>query len=137
MGPGPDGKPRHLPNAQFYVPGSILSARIDTAAALTAGMTDPVQLFFDHSPAFTLGEGAAGAGVHRVAWFDTDHPLTSGWAWGQEHLKDAAQALDATVGKGHLYLFAPEITFRAQPAGTFKFLFNGLYLGTGEEAKVP
>jgi hypothetical protein len=31
------------------------------------------------------------------------------------------------VGKGTLYLFGPEITFRAQPHGTFKLLFNTLY----------
>ncbi len=37
--------------------------------------------------------------------------------------------IDATVGKGKLFLFGPEITFRGQPAGTFKFLFNGIYLG--------
>ena len=39
------------------------------------------------------------------------------------------EAIDATVGKGKLFLFGPEITFRAQPAGTFKFLFNGIYMG--------
>jgi hypothetical protein len=36
--------------------------------------------------------------------------------------------VDASVGKGSLFLFGPEITFRAQPHGTFKFLFNGIYL---------
>ena len=39
------------------------------------------------------------------------------------------RSLQATVGKGRLVMFAPEITFRAQPHGTFKFLFNGIYLG--------
>jgi hypothetical protein len=39
------------------------------------------------------------------------------------------QVVEAAVGKGRLFLFAPEITFRAQPHGTFKFLFNGIYLG--------
>jgi hypothetical protein len=38
------------------------------------------------------------------------------------------QVVDANVGAGKLYLFGPEITFRAQPHGTFKFLFNGIYL---------
>jgi hypothetical protein len=29
-----------------------------------------------------------------------------------------------------VFLFGPEITFRAQPHGTFKFLFNSIYYGT-------
>ncbi len=33
---------------------------------------------------------------------------------------------EATVGRGTLYLFGPEITFRAQPHGTFKLLFNAI-----------
>jgi len=32
-----------------------------------------------------------------------------------------------------VFAFGPEITFRAQPHGTFKFLFNGIYLaGEGQ-----
>jgi hypothetical protein len=37
---------------------------------------------------------------------------------------------EATVGKGRVFLFGPEITFRGQPHGTFKFLFNGIYYGS-------
>jgi hypothetical protein len=33
------------------------------------------------------------------------------------------------VGRGTLVLLGPEVTFRGQPHGTFKFLFNGIYLG--------
>jgi len=29
-----------------------------------------------------------------------------------------------------VFLFGPEITFRAQPHGTFKLLFNSIYYGT-------
>ena len=29
-------------------------------------------------------------------------------------------------------LFGPEITFRAQPHGTFKFLFNSIFYGTAQ-----
>ena len=57
-------------------------------------------------------------------------PLRSGWAWGQHYLEGGAAAVEATVGKGKVFLFGPEITFRAQPHGTFKFLFNGIYYGT-------
>jgi hypothetical protein len=31
------------------------------------------------------------------------------------------------VGNGRVLLFGPEILQRAQPHGTFKFLFNGIY----------
>jgi hypothetical protein len=32
-------------------------------------------------------------------------------------------------------MFGPEINFRAQPHGTFKFLFNGIYYGRAENLK--
>jgi hypothetical protein len=62
-------------------------------------------------------------------WFDSDKPLRSGWAWGQGYLKDGVAAVEAKVGNGHLFLLGPEVTNRAQPHGTFKFLFNGIYYG--------
>ncbi|HET9985197.1 MAG TPA: M14 metallopeptidase family protein [Longimicrobiales bacterium] len=124
-----DGKERHLPSSKFYIPGSILQARLDLASPLAAGMTDPVNVFYDNSPAFKLGDDAAKQGVKSIAWFDTDTPLVSGWAWGQEKLKGAVEVAEAKVGKGELYLFAPEVTFRGQPHGTFRFLFNGILYG--------
>jgi hypothetical protein len=33
---------------------------------------------------------------------------------------------ETQVGQGRLVLFGPQITFRAQPHGTFKLLFNGI-----------
>jgi hypothetical protein len=67
-----------------------------------------------------------------VAWIGTPSPLRSGWAWGQHHLDQAVQIIDAPVGKGRVVLFGPEIAWRGQPHGTFKFLFNGIYLGVAK-----
>ena len=61
-----------------------------------------------------------------MAWFDSPTPLRSGWAYGQGYLNGGVVAVEAPVGKGRLFLFAPEIMFRGQPHGTFKFLFNGI-----------
>jgi hypothetical protein len=64
--------------------------------------------------------------VTSIAWFDSKTPLRSGWAWGQPYLENGVVAAQARVGKGRVLLFAPDILKRAQPHGTFKFLFNGI-----------
>ena len=133
----PTGDERALPAEKFYVPGSILSVTVDNSAGISAGLPSRLDVFYDNSPAFRLGPDAALKGVRPIAWFDSDKPLRSGWAWGQNYLEGAVAIAEANVGRGHLYLFGPEITFRAQPHGTFKFLFNGLYGGGERSAVVP
>jgi len=124
----PDGAVRPLPPEKYYVPGSILRVAVDTTAPVAHGLESQVDVFFDNSPVFRLRPDAARAGVRAVAWFDGPAPLRSGWAYGQAYLDGGVQVVEAPVGKGRLFLFGPEITFRAQPHGTFKFLFNGLHL---------
>jgi hypothetical protein len=74
--------------------------------------------------------------VKASAWFADETPLRSGWAWGQAHLKSGVAAVEAPLGKGKVLLFGPEITFRAQPHGAFKFLFNSIYLAGATPAKL-
>jgi len=124
----PDGSTRPLPSEKYYVPGSILRVAVDNSTPLAHGITNPVDVFFDNSPVFRLEPEAALRGVRPVAWFDSATPLRSGWAYGQGYLQGGVAIIDASVGKGRLFMFGPEITFRAQPHGTFKFLFNGIYL---------
>lgn len=124
---GTDGRPKPLPAEKFFVPGSVLRVRLDTSSPLAAGMAEQVDVFFRRSPAFRLTPAAVLQGVRPVAWFDTDAPLRSGWAWGQAYLNEAVAVAEAPVGKGSLLLYGPEITLRAQPHGTFKLLFNGIY----------
>ena len=131
-----DGTTRPLPSEKYYVPGSVLRVAVDNTSPIAHGMTNPLDVFFDNSPVFRLEPEAALKGIRPVAWFDSANPLRSGWAYGQGYLQGGVAVVDASVGKGKLFLFGPEITFRAQPHGTFKFLFNGIYLaartaGTG------
>ncbi|WP_041265271.1 M14 family metallopeptidase [Gemmatimonas aurantiaca] len=120
-----DGTP--YPRTQFYVPGSVLRVKVDTTAAAAFGMPGQADVFFDASPVFTLGADAASRGVRPIAWFEGTTPLRSGWAWGQELLDKGVAGVEAKVGQGRVLLYGPQITQRAQPHGTFKFLFNGLY----------
>ncbi len=124
-----DGSGRPLPREKYYIPGSILRVAVDTANPLAHGLPAQLDVFFDNSPVFTLEPEASLKGVRPVAWFDSPAPLRSGWAWGQGYLNGGVAVAEAQVGKGRLLLFGPEIAFRAQPHGTFKFLFNGIYLG--------
>jgi hypothetical protein len=109
------------------VPGSVLTAKVDTSHPLAAGMSERTDFFFDNSPVFKLGPGADAAGVRAFATFDSPAPLHSGWAWGQKYLDGGVAAVEAKIGKGRVVLYGPEILQRAQPHGTFKLLFNALY----------
>ena len=124
----PDGTARPLASEKYYVPGSVLRVAVDNTSPIAHGVTNPLDVFFDNSPVFRLEPEAALKGIRPVAWFDSATPLRSGWAYGQGYLQGGVAVVDASVGKGKLFLFGPEITFRAQPHGTFKFLFNGIYL---------
>jgi hypothetical protein len=128
----PDGKETPLPGTKFYVPGSVLQAAVDNTNPLAFGMSNNVDFFFENNPSFRLKPDAAAKGVKPVAWFESDKPLRSGWGWGQAYLKDSVAVVDAQVGKGKLFMYGPEITYRGQPHGTFKFLFNGIYYGRAE-----
>jgi hypothetical protein len=112
-----------LPRDKHYVPGSVMRAAVDNTTPLGYGFEREVDVFFDDSPAFRLDASAAG---RRVAWYSTAAPLRSGWALGQRYLNGTAAAIDAPLGRGRVLVFGPEITYRGQPHGTFKFLFNGI-----------
>ena len=120
-----DGTERPLTREMFYVPGSLLRMRVDNTTPLGYGFEPEVDVFFDQSPVFHLG----GEHARRVAWFMGQAPLRSGWALGQSFLDGGVTAVDAQLGRGRVLLFGPEITFRAQSHGTFKFLFNAIYYG--------
>jgi hypothetical protein len=123
-----NGRERKLPNEKLYIPGSILRISLDSTIQPAWGMNSTADVYFDQSPVFNINPSAvAGGSIRPIAWFASDHPLRSGWAWGQAYLNDGVAAFVATIGKGKLYVFGPEITFRAQTHGTFKLLFNELY----------
>jgi hypothetical protein len=129
---GTDGKPHPLPRDKFYIPGSLLKMDVDIENPLAYGMPDQVDVFFDNSPVFRLLPTAADKRAAPVGWFSTPTPLISGWAWGQAYLEGGTAVAETKIGAGKLLLFGPEITFRAQPHATFKFLFNALHYATAQ-----
>ncbi|UHG92103.1 M14 family metallopeptidase [Spirosoma oryzicola] len=123
------GVEKPLPGEKYYIPGSVLQMNVDSTQQATWGLPTLTDVYFDASPVFKVAPEAIASGkVKPLAWFSTNKPLRSGWAWGQSYLQDGIAAFVAPIGSGKLYAFGPEITFRAQSHGTFKLLFNQLYV---------
>jgi hypothetical protein len=116
-----------LPTGEFLVPGSVMRVAVDNTVPVAYGFDKEVDVVFNNSPVFRLDAGASIAEVRPVAWFATESSLRSGWALGESYLKDTVAVVDASLGKGRILLFGPDITFRGQSHGTFKFLFNGIH----------
>ncbi|WP_404710441.1 M14 metallopeptidase family protein [Sphingomonas sp. MMS24-J13] len=124
---GADGKERPVPSNKFYIPGSIVTAKVNINDPLAYGVPETVNMFYYNNPVFS-GAGDSPA-AKKVSWFYNDDPLVAGWAWGQKMLNGATSIVDASLGKGHVLLLGPEVTQRGQPYPTFKFLFNGIFYG--------
>jgi hypothetical protein len=126
---GRDENEHPLTPEQFYIPGSILRAEVNNTDPLAYGLPNKTDVFFDRSPVFKLMPDAESEHVHAVAWYAGPNALVSGWAWGQKYLDGGTAIVDASVGDGRVLMLGPEVAFRGQPHATFKFLFNGVYLG--------
>jgi len=131
---GGDGQ--RLPPSEYYVPGSVLQMRVDNTRPLAFGLDEYVDCFFNNSPVFRLLPEAQLQNVSPVAWFDSDTPLRSGWAWGQSRLMGGTLIVEAPIGEGQVFLFGPEVINRGQPHGTFKFFFNGIHLAGASEVRL-
>ena len=88
-------------------------------------MPAKTDVIFNNSPVFNIEPGTKN--IEVLASFGDKDALRSGWGWGQSYLNYGVTAFVAKIGKGNLFAFGPEITFRAQSHGTFKMLFNELY----------
>ena len=129
-----DGRDRPLPGTKFYVPGSVLRASIDNTSPMAHGMPSEVDIYFENSQAFRLAADASLNGMQRGAWFSNATPLRSGWAWGQAYLEGKAEAVVSPLGQGKVFLIGFKATFRGQPHGTFKLLFNSIYFGPAKSS---
>jgi hypothetical protein len=113
-----------------------LRVAVDPKNPLAHGYGAEVDIFFDNNPVWRLDASAPNAkNVRPVAWFSSPTPLRSGWAWGQSYLDKGIQIVDATVGKGRVFLFGNDLLFRTQPHGNYRFFFNGLYLSVADAMK--
>jgi len=106
-------------NNEYYSPGSILNARLDTHHPLAAGLPEDLAIWSEQSPAWETAEAAP---VH----YPESNVLASGWLLGEKYLARKAALVDARIGTGHIVLFGMRPQYRAQSYQTFKLFFNAL-----------
>ncbi|GAA2104707.1 M14 family metallopeptidase [Actinomadura alba] len=111
---------------KLFVPGSILRSTVDTTDPLAYGMSEEFSAFASSSPAFTV----TGDGVRTVGKYPGSGLLKSGWLLGEDLIAGRANVLDAKVGEGDVAILGFKPQHRAQSHGTYRLLFNALYLGT-------
>jgi hypothetical protein len=107
---------------EFFLRGSIVDVTVDPSHPVMAGMPGRAAVFVDGSPVFETSDGFQGTVLARYA--DSGSPLLSGYLIGEKYLQGKAAALDVQVGDGHIVLIGFRPTWRGQPFGTFRVLFN-------------
>jgi hypothetical protein len=114
----------------FFIPGSLVAIDVDPTHPAAFGMAPQAAAFFQNSRAFdTLGDEP-----EIVVRYAVSDLLLSGWEVGAEkHLAGRPAVVRTPYGEGDLVLIGFRPQFRAQPAGTFKLLFNALQ-GVAETA---
>ena len=118
-------------NSSYYSPGSIIRIQVDTTNPLAAGMPREAYAFTTGGQAwdvslldkFNVGDRE----VRSVARYAGSSLLASGWISGERAVLGKHILLEARHGKGRVILFGFRPQFRAQTAGTFKFILNAIY----------
>jgi hypothetical protein len=113
-----------VPEAQLYIPGSVLNVDVDNSQPLAYGLPEKGFAFFSQSPAFELGPDAGTTAVR----YPSAGLLASGWILGEDILAGRTAVADVPHGEGHVALLGFRTQHRAQAHGTYKLLFNALYL---------
>jgi hypothetical protein len=114
-------------NRDFYSPGSLLNAALDTHHPIAYGLPENIAIWSEDGPAW---EVAARSKDRVVARYPEDHVLASGWLLGEPYLKGRAALVEVPLGQGRAVLFGMRPQYRAQSYQAFKLFFNSLVLSS-------
>jgi hypothetical protein len=139
-----------LGSDQFYAPGSIFRAIIDTTSPIAYSMPQEADFYFTAGRRGTSMEEASNDPGQRprapqvralafevtdttrarsVARYIEGSPLRSGWLLGPQFVAGKSALVDVSLGKGRVVLFGFRPQHRGQTFGTFKLIFNSILLG--------
>lgn len=111
---------RGVSSRDFYSPGSLLRATVDTRHPLGLGLPKEITIWSEGSPAWEA------VPPHVVVRYPPSNLLASGWLLGEGYLTERAALLDLPLGRGRVILFGMRPQYRAQSYQTLKLFFNAL-----------
>lgn len=134
-----------LRSSEFYCPGSVLRASVDTSHAVARAMPKDVDVYFVNSSAFEItnpprGDLDAPSGPRRVrviARYAKESVLRSGWLLGEDKIKDRVALAEVEMGKGRIIVFGFRPQHRGQTWGTFPFIWNAINSFAPGSADLP
>ncbi len=126
--PGGDQAAVAAPRTSPYAPGSILRTLVNSGHPLAVGASDTTAVYFTNSVSFLLPADGPAEVVARYPTAPNDI-LLSGYLDGAETIAGRAAMVRVRAGSGDAVLFGFRPQHRAQAYGTFRLLFNALYLG--------
>jgi len=129
---------RDTPRDQFFVPGSILRARVDRTHPIGFGMPADTDVMFVNNGVYspTRPSRTQTAPV-IVAQYPNGPVLRSGWATGEDRLRHGAATIEVPDGRGRIILHTFRVQHRGQTWGTFRLLFNSIFYGPAVSARAP
>ncbi len=120
-----------VPPRDFYCPGSILRARLDSSSPLAFGMEKESIAWFENGPAFEITDPASARAI--ASYPESQNPLLAGWILGDSLIRGRAAMVEAKIGKGRAILFGFRPQYRAQSLATFPLLFNSILTSKGDQ----
>jgi hypothetical protein len=124
---------------KFFCSGALLRVEQQSAELpVNFGVPEAPVVMFQRGPAFVPEAGFQGAILAKYA--KGTNPLESGLLLHPEAIEDKAAAVELQYGKGRIVLYGFKPEFRGQAHGTYRYLFNALYLFDQPElpvVKVP
>ena len=115
----------------FYCPGSILRAQLDSSSPLAFGLEKESIAWFESGPAFEITDQASARAIARYP--ESESPLLSGWVLGDKLIRGRAAMVEAKIGKGRIILFGFRPQYRAQSLATFPLLFNSILTSKSDQ----
>ncbi len=133
---------RGTSSKDFFIPGSIIRMKVNNNDPLAFGMKEEAAASFSRSQAFETiipsrkAEGgneimkpAPRPDVTATATYASADILMSGWALGEQKIKNKGAMMNVKHGNGNVILFGFRPQFRGQARNTYKLIFNSIYLG--------